>query len=186
LEEKDLNKKDNNLIDFCNGNTNTTETLYKRWSPEFYFISYKYLKNKEDAEDIVADTFEKLLNMPLKKRKQKFIEDGIDLKALLIVVVKNKSLDKIKQKNNRRRILVNIKHLIPTTTKNKVWHHFSDDLVESMLLILPEREQQMFKMTLEGYNRKEIANALNLSLKTVSNSLSSSRSKLKDSIDYFY
>ena len=43
--------------------------------------------------------------MPLEKRKQKFIEEEINLKALLIVIVKNKCLDYIKTTKNRNRII---------------------------------------------------------------------------------
>lgn len=185
MKNQQENNVDSNIAAFCNGNSNAIQSLYKKWSAELFFIAYGYLRNTEDAEDIVADAFEKLLKMPLEKRKQKFLKSGIDLKALLIVVVKNKSLDKIKVINNRRRIIGSIQHLIPRTTKNDVLNHFSDEIVESILLILPERERQMFRMTLQGYSREEIAMAFEVSLKTVSNTLSSSRSRLKEVLDDF-
>lgn len=186
MKDSLVNNIDSITVAFCNGNSDGIESLYRNWSAKLFFIAYKYLRNTEDAEDIVADAFEKLLKMPIQKRKQKFIQDGVDIKALLIVVVKNKSLDKIKVKNNRRRIIGTIQHLIPKTTKNDVWNLFSDEIVESILISLPERERKMFRMKLQGYSREEIAMVFEVSLKTVSNTLSSSRNKLNDLLDDFY
>jgi hypothetical protein len=51
------------------------------------FNCIRYLKSQEEAEDVVADCFEKLLKMSNeRKRQQKFIIDQIDLKSLLIVM----------------------------------------------------------------------------------------------------
>ncbi len=177
--------KKNNLIRFCNGDNEAIVKTYKKWVPELYFIAYKYLRNKEDAEDIVSDSFEKLLQMPLAKRKKKFIEEEINLKALLILVVKNKALDKVKVKNNRLRIMESIRHIMPTVTSNLVWNNISNDLIESLVNFLPEKDQKILKMNMEGYNREEIGKAFNLSLKSVSNSLSYSRKKLKTILDDF-
>lgn len=87
------NTTDPYLISFCNGDNNAITLQYKMWMPELYLIAYRYLKNQEEAEDAVADCFQKLIEMSLEKRKQKFIDDAINLKALLIVVIKNKCLD---------------------------------------------------------------------------------------------
>lgn len=173
------------MINFCNGDNEAIVKTYKKWVPELYFIAYKYLRNKEDAEDIVSDSFEKLLQMPLAKRKKKFIEEEINLKALLILVVKNKALDKVKVKNNRQRIEDSIRHLFPTKTSNLVWNNISNDLIESLVNFLPKKDQKILKMNMEGYNREEIGKAFNLSLKSVSNSLSYSRKKLKAILDDF-
>lgn len=173
------------MINFCNGDNEAIVKTYKKWVPELYFIAYKYLRNKEDAEDIVSDSFEKLLQMPLAKRKKKFIEEEINLKALLILIVKNKALDKVKVKNNRQRIEDSIRHLFPTKTSNLVWNNISNDLIESLVNFLPKKDQKILKMNMEGYNREEIGKAFNLSLKSVSNSLSYSRKKLKAILDDF-
>lgn len=186
MNQKASNKLDISLIAFCNGDAQAMAGIYKKWSAELFFIAYKYLRSKEDSEDIVADAFEKLLKMPIDKRKQKFLETQIDIKALLIVVVKNKSLDKIKVRNNRRKIIDKIQHLLPRTSKNGAWDKFSNEMVESLLVLLPERDCQVFKMMLQGYSREEIATTYNVSLKTVSNILSTSRNTLKELIDDFY
>jgi RNA polymerase sigma-70 factor (ECF subfamily) len=167
------------LISFCEGDNTAIATQYKCWLPELYLIAYRYTKNQEQAEDIVADCFEKLLQMPLEKRKQKFIEEEINLKALLIVIVKNKCLDYLKTTKNRTRIIDGIKSIWSTSTKNSATRIFTEESFETLLKCLPEREQVILKMNLEGYKHEEISEKLQLSEKTISNSLSLSRAKIK-------
>lgn len=175
---------DATVLAFCNGNVDALGTLYTEWSQEFFFIAYKYVRNKEDAYDLVSDTFEKLLKMPITKRNEKFITQGVNLKALLIVAIKNKALDKLKVDSNRKRILGTICHSLPKNAKNDVIHYFSKELTELILSVLPHQEYTIFKMSLEGYSREEIAHQLSLSPKTISNSLSISRNKIKELLEF--
>jgi RNA polymerase sigma factor (sigma-70 family) len=173
------------IISFCNGNNDAIALQFKKWIPEFYVIAYRYLKNQDDAEDVVADCFEKLLQMPLVKRKQKFIGDAINLKALLIVIIKNKCLDQLKTSKNRNRIIDGIKSLWPSSTNNTVKETFSIENFDMMLGCLPEKEQSILKMNLDGFKHSEISEKLNISEKTISNSLSMSRSKIKNMWNVF-
>jgi DNA-directed RNA polymerase specialized sigma24 family protein len=107
-----------NITLFCRGDNAAIGAIYKQWTLKLYVIAYGYLKSQEEAEDVVADCFEKLLLMRFEKRQQKFIEERIDLKAFLIVVVKNKSLDVLKTKNNRNQILDKVKYFMPVLAHN--------------------------------------------------------------------
>lgn len=167
------------LIAFCKGDNTAITTQYKCWLPELYLIAYRYTKNQEQSEDIVGDCFEKLLQMPLEKRKQKFIDGEINLKALLIVIVKNKCLDYIKTTKNRNRIIDGIKSIWSTSSNNTATTIFTNESFETLLKCLPEKEQVILKMNLEGYKHEEISEKLQLSEKSISNSLSLSRAKIK-------
>lgn len=145
-----------------------------------YFIAYKYVRNHEEAEDIVSDTFEKILKLPRQNIKKKIIGDGIEFKVYLTIIVKNKALDKIKVKNNRKRILNDIHFLFPKKYKSNIWNNLYEEILNTAILMLPEKEQKIFKMKIEGCKREEIASAFKLSAKTVSNSISKSRSRLKE------
>lgn len=173
------------LISFCKGDNKSISALYKMWLPHLYLIAYQHLSSKEDAEDVVADCFEKLLSMPIALRKQKFIQDEINLKAFLIVMVKNRCLDKLKIQQNRLRIVDNIKSLFQKNSVNKVLDVFADQSMQQMLSCLPAKEQQILKMKIEGYNRDEISEELAIAPKTVSNSLSLSRSKMERMWKFF-
>lgn len=168
------------LIAFCEGDNAAIAKQYKQWLPELFLIAYRYVKNEVEAEDIVADCFEKLLRLSTEKRKQKFITEQINLKALLIVMVKNKSLDSLKMMKNRNRIIEGIKSLWPLATNNSSKIIFTNENFENLLSCLPEKEQIILKMNMEGYKHQEISQKLNLSEKTISNTLSITRIKIKN------
>ena len=108
----------NDIILFSEGDNTILSIFYLKWKAELYLVAYNYCRNSEDAEDAVSDCFAKLLQTSAEQRKVKFIENSIDMKALLLVMVRNKCLDEIKQKNNRQRIIGSILLIISMTLLN--------------------------------------------------------------------
>jgi RNA polymerase sigma-70 factor (ECF subfamily) len=180
LKNSKLNITNNYIASFCNGDNKAIAVQYKLWLPQLYLIAFRYVKNHEIAEDVVSDCFEKLLIMPPEKRREKFIDEQINLKALLIVMVKNKSLDYIKVTDNRNRIKDGLQWFLNKTTQNKIHEKFSEENFKRLVNCLPNKEQIILKMNLEGYKNEEISKKLQLSEKSISNSLSLSRTKIKN------
>jgi RNA polymerase sigma-70 factor (ECF subfamily) len=168
------------LQQFCKGDNQALSTLYKKWLPELYFVAYRYVKCEQEAEDIVADCFEKIFAMPITKRHKKFIEEEINIKALLLVMVKNKSLDVIKTKNNRGRIVEGIKLFLPIAVFNGAKQTLTDDNFKALLNCLPYKEKQIISLSIEGFSNTEIGKKLNISEKTTANLLSMARKKVKN------
>lgn len=177
-------KTDDNIIfyisSFCDGNNEAIAAQYKLWLPQLYLIAYRYLQNQEKAEDVIADCFEKLLSMSLEKRKEKFMDEQINLKALLIVMVKNRCLDTLKISQNRSRILDNLSDSFSKVSQNNVRDDFAKDNMKMLLACLPEKEQSVMVLYLEGYKHQEISEKLQLTEKSISNLLSLSRRKIKN------
>jgi RNA polymerase sigma factor (sigma-70 family) len=108
------------------------------------------------------------------------MEEGIHIKALLLVMVKNKSLDVVKTKNNRNRIIEGIKSFLPTSVWNGARQSLTEENFKILLDCLPEKEQKIVSLNMEGYTNKEIAHQLELSEKTIANQLAISRKKIKE------
>lgn len=168
------------LQQFCNGENHAFSTLYKAWLPELYLVAYRYVQSQQEAEDVVADCFEKVFAMPIKKRRQKFIEEEINIKALMLVMVKNKSLDVIKTKNTRSRIVDGIKKRLPIEVFNEAKQTLTDDNFKALLNCLPEKEKEILTLSMEGFSNTEIGKQVNLSEKTIANMLSMARKKVKN------
>lgn len=168
------------LQQFCKGENHALSTLYKAWLPELYLVAYRYVQSQQEAEDVVADCFEKVFAMPTKKRHQKFIDEEINIKALLLVMVKNKSLDVIKTKNTRSRIVDGIKKLLPKEVFNGAKQTLTDDNFKALLNCLPEKEKEILTLSIAGFSNTEIGKQVNLSEKTVANMLSMARKKVKN------
>ncbi len=86
-------KSDGQLVaDFIAGDKQALEALFKRYlKPTYYFI-YRYVANKEEAEDVIQETFVKVWKN-LKKFDQKK-----SFKTWVFSIAKNTALDFLKKK----------------------------------------------------------------------------------------
>lgn len=168
------------LQQFCKGDNQALSALYKKWLPELYLVAYRYVQCEQEAEDVVADCFEKIFAMPITKRHQKFIEEDINMKALLLIMVKNKSLDVIKTKKNRNRILEGMKGFLPTISFNNAKQNLTNDNFKELLNCLPKKEKQILSLSIDGFTNAEIGEQFNLSEKTIANLLAMVRKKVKN------
>lgn len=168
------------LLQFCNGNNQALSVVYIAYLPELFLVAYRYVKSEHEAEDVVSDCFEKLFTMSKAKRHQKFIEQEINIKALLLVMVKNKSLDVIKTKNNRSRIVDGIKKFIPIVGFNGIAETITAEDFKLLLACLPEKEKVTLSLSMQGFTNSEIGVKLNVSEKTIANLLSMARKKVKE------
>ena len=153
--------------------------FYNVLVPELYVVAYRYVKSEAEAEDVVADCFEKLLKMPVNIRCKKFVTNKINLKALLLVMVKNQSLDVLKIKKNRSRILEEIKIGLPKLAVNDSKKRLIKDNFTALLICLSEKEKKVLTSVMEGFTKKELAIQMEVSEKTVANLLTNARKKVK-------
>jgi RNA polymerase sigma factor (sigma-70 family) len=167
------------LNPFCKGENQVLANFYNVLVPELFLVAYRYVKSEAEAEDVVADCFEKLLKMPNEIRRQKFIDNKINLKALLFIMVRNQSLDVLKLKKNRLRILEGIKINLPKVATNDSKKTLSKDNFNSLLHCLSKKEKIVLTSVMEGFTKEEIAIQMGLSEKTISNLLTNARKKVK-------
>ena len=104
------------LILFSGGNNDVVSDCYAKWKAELFLVAYHYFRNTHDADDILSECFAKLIELNPNKRKEKFIDNEINVKSLLLVMIKNRCLDEIKQRQNRKRIIGGIMHLFNHTS----------------------------------------------------------------------
>ena len=152
-----------NLHLFCQGDSLALGKLYKELLPELYLVAFSYMKSSQEAEDVVADCFEKLLKMPIEKRQQKFIENQINIRALMILIVKNKCLDNLKTNKNRVRIIDTIKNFLPFATSNLVNNKFANENFHALSECLQDKERMVLKLNIDGFSHQEISDQLNIS-----------------------
>lgn len=168
------------LHNFCKGDNIALSAIYTAWLPELYLVAFRYVQSEHEAEDVVADCFEKLFKMPIEKRKQKFIVEEIKLKALLLVMVKNRSLDILRAKKIRHRFVDGLMNLVPIVGLNVSKQTHAKESFKMLLACLPNKEMEILTLHLEGYTHQEIGIKLKLTEKTISNLLSVARKKVKD------
>ena len=142
----------------------------KEHSGRLFGYCFKFLQNKEDANDIVQDSFKKLWE---NRKKVEFVK----CKSWLFTTAHNAMIN-FKVKKNR---MVSM-DILPEKTSN---HYFTKaletkDILEKVMKGLPPIQKSCILMRdLEGYNYQEIGEVLNLSESQVKVYLFRARKKLK-------
>ncbi|MBD5394906.1 MAG: RNA polymerase sigma factor [Lachnospiraceae bacterium] len=146
--------------------------IYSRQYSTVYRICFSFMKNSADAEDMVQETFLKLIS-----RKKQF-ESPEHEKAWLIVMASNTCKDELRRWKRR---LENIKSLFQQ--ENVVQKE--DDRALEWVMDLPVKYKQVIYLHYyEGYHTSEIAGMLHCSESTVRNQLLRGRRLLKNNSTY--
>ncbi|MBC7000007.1 RNA polymerase sigma factor [Cytophaga sp. FL35] len=159
------------------GDRNSQYQLYELYIDAMYNVGMRFLKIKEDAEDIVQDSFvEAFKNLESFKYESTF---GAWLKRIVI----NKSINHLKLKR------------IPVTPMDEHEFHLSDDAPEEMMEAveiskvklgidkLPDGYRQIINLyLLEGYDHMEIGEVLGISTSTSKSQYHRAKKKLIDII----
>jgi len=152
---------------------------------ELYFrvlvlFATKFSLDKETAEDLVQDVFVKLYEQ---KDRLQFHSS---LKAFLYQSVRNRCIDLIRSSKTRERHHVEIKAGAELEGLNSEELMIQSELEEKIfqsIQQLPEQCQLIFKMNrFEGKKNQEIAEALNISKRTVETQISKALKRLREDI----
>lgn len=146
--------------------------IYLEYAPMLFQFAKKFVSDFF-AEDIVHDVFLKLWD------KQVFLLPDNELRRILYVSVRNACLDHLRRLNMEQEIIDH--RAIQLKLDELDYFESSDelfmrkdimDILMKRIGELPERSQEIFRMSyLEGLKAVEIAERLNLSVRTVENSL---------------
>lgn len=143
------------------------EEIYNRHVDTIYRVCFSFMKNEADTEDIVQETFLKLITS-----KKQFQSESHE-KAWLIVTACNACKDALK---HWRRKVENIDDYPSLEAAVP----FKEDSMLNAVLSLPVKYKDVvYLYYYEGYHTSEIAKILHCSDSTVRNRLSRARNFLK-------
>lgn len=142
----------------------------KAHSNKLYGYAMRFLRNTEDAEDILQDVFEKLwLN-----RKKVEVEKA---KSWMFTTAHNAMLNLI---NRKSRVQLPGDENLPESSKKDVNKFESNQVVDRAVNILPPIQKSIILLRdLEGYTYEEIGEMLSLSSSQVKVYLFRARNKIK-------
>jgi RNA polymerase sigma-70 factor, ECF subfamily len=163
------------------GDEKAFETIFRHYYPHLCLYATQLLKNDSAAEEIVQELFLRVWE----KRKETEIETS--LKNYLFRAVKNHCLNYIKhnkiKRNYSQKILAETESVTPSDnfeTQTELFQKIEESIAE-----LPEKRQEIFRLNRqEGLKYREIADKLNISIKTVETqmglAIKTLREKLRD------
>ncbi|MBN2636875.1 MAG: RNA polymerase sigma-70 factor [Prolixibacteraceae bacterium] len=143
--------------------------LFIRYASRLHKFSYSYLKNKEDAEELIQNVF---LTIWIKRDS---IDASKNIRAFIYKITVNAIYDLIR-KRKIERTFQNQSLLNQTSFEHQTWNSvLKNELQQNVYKLvdhLPEQQQRIFNLSkLEGYTNDEIAIKLGLSKRTVENHL---------------
>ena len=138
-------------------------------------IAYSYTLNKFDAEDVVQEVFIKFY------RAHKTFNNNLDEKYWLIRITINQSLDCIKQRKNKKEVLIGDEYInnLPETSDADEKH---EEIRKCVLSLKDSYKNIIILYYYDDYSIKEIANILKISESNVTTRLSRAKKKLKEII----
>jgi len=169
-----VNEKD--LIEACkHKDRRAQKLLYDKYSPTLFAISRRYIRNREDAEDVLLEGLTKILtNINQYKGSGSF-------EGWMRRIVVNEALMFLRKQHNFN-MTVEISN-VDVKTKISVEDELAAQDILDLLELLPTGYRTIFNLyVLEGYKHREIAELLGISINTSKSQLILAKKRLQSLI----
>ena len=164
------------------GDVDAFDLVYQRYAGKLYAFSLKYLKSKEEAEELVQSVFLKVWE------NQKNLKKDTSFKSYLFTIAYNEICNLFRRRKYQQNFITKIETESWEScgeTEDQIEFQFVLEQVDQIIARLPEKQKTIFlKSRQEGKSTKEIADEFGLSPGTIDNYISESlkfiRTNLKD------
>ncbi len=164
------------------GDVEAFDLVYQRYAGKLYAFSFKYLKSKEEAEELVQSVFLKVWE------NQKKLNKDSSFKSYLFTIAYNEICNLFRRRKYQQSFIdkTMIGNLESSgETEDQIEFQFVLEQIAQIIDKLPEKQRAIFlKSRQDGKSTKEIAEEFGLSRGTVDNYISESlkfiRANLKD------
>ncbi|BAW80972.1 RNA polymerase sigma-70 factor ECF family protein [Candidatus Nitrosoglobus terrae] len=158
------------------GNHTAFTRLVERHAERFYRLAYRYLQHRQEAEDIVQQSFTRLWGQPELWNPAKQVQ----FTTWFYRVIINACLDARKG----RRIWVEVSEEINDTAllpDDRLQKHEEQRVLEREIQALPERQQTALNLCFyEGISNQEAAEIMGIGLKALQSLLIRAKTTLKE------
>jgi RNA polymerase sigma-70 factor (ECF subfamily) len=161
---------DNILISRIRNNSmEAFEVLFNRYKKKLYYFSYKYLKDHSDTEELVQTVFLSLWE------HRKSLDDSLSIKNYIFKSAANNIYNQIKKKVvHDKYVEHSLQRMDPDTnqTLDQIYYKDLKESIDAIIATLPPQQQKIFLLSrYEDLSSKEIAEKLNLSIRTIENQI---------------
>ncbi len=157
--------------------SNAFEELFRATHGPLVRYAVTFTHDQTQASDLVQDVYVRLWE------RRTALDPGRSLKALLYRMVRNLALNRMRDQQNRRDLLMDYSPSIHTEP-NPDAHVEGRDLrrrLEAWIAELPERQREALTLSrFEGMSHDEIADVMDISPRTVNNHLVKALKYLRD------
>ncbi len=165
----------------CEDNTEAFSEIYNRYKGVLFVHSFKMLRDKDEAKDVVQELFTHLW------AKRHELRLNHSLSSYLYSSVRNRVLDIIAHKKVKDRYINSLEPFFKSgvfTTDEYVRSKELQSTIEKEISFLPPKMREVFELSRDAeLSHKEIASKLNISDKTVKKQISKSLNLLRQKLD---
>lgn len=173
---------DDNLFvkELKKGNQLAFTTLYKKYAEQAFSLSFKYLCNKQLAEDAVQNLFMKIW------LKREELEEDKPINRFLFTILRNDLLNILRDSKSNIFVLDDCLELLnyldeDSDASQQEFDREQLDMIRQAVDQLSPQRKKIFTMKASGkYSNQEIADLLNLSVNTIKFQYSQSLKQIKE------
>ena len=162
------------------GNQLAFSIVYKTYAAQTFSLAFKYLLNKELAEDAVQNLFLKLW---LKKEE---IDETKPINRNLFTMLKNDLLNTLRDSKKNIYLLEDCLSMVLELEDNSQNENLKQEqmnIIQQALEQLSPQRRKVFEMKVSGkYSNQEIADKLNLSINTIKFQYSQSLKQIRATV----
>ena len=162
------------------GNQLAFSIVYKTYAAQTFSLAFKYLLNKELAEDAVQTLFLKLW---LKKEE---IDETKPINRYLFTMLKNDLLNTLRDSKKNIYLLEDCLSMVLELEDNSQNENLKQEqmnIIQQALEQLSPQRRKVFEMKVSGkYSNQEIADKLNLSINTIKFQYSQSLKQIRATV----
>ena len=160
------------------GNKHAQQLLFETYADRFYRLMFRYVRNQEDAEDLIMVAFVKIF-----KNIEGFVlNDHGGLEAWMRKIMVNEALMLLRKKHNLN--LTESLNLLDPDHDLPAWQQLEPEDLYNMIVDLPPGYRTVFNLfVVEGYGHVEIAGMLGISENTSRSQLFKAKQLLKKKIE---
>ena len=162
------------------GDVSSFDAVFKKYNKKVFYFALSYLKNKEEAEDVVQEVF-----MNLWKYRDQINEYYVFSKYLFKITFNATCKRFRKQSSDKKHLEEVLKNNSIEDNSTKLDIEYNNLVETTNLLIgkLPSRQKHILLLNIEErLSTEQIAQKLNISKKTVENYLAMAKSSLRKSL----
>lgn len=165
----------NNILSRCRKKDPLAQkALYEKYAPLFYGICLRYMKNKQEAEDVLVESFYRIFS-----KLYQFKDEG-SFEGWMKRIVVNSNLMKIR-KNSNLNLHVDIENAYnikeDATALSDIQYTELINLMDEM----PTGYRTVFNLyVIEGYKHREVAEILGISINTSKSQLILAKKRMQE------
>ena len=180
MNTSNLELRENTLTKLRDGDLASFEEVFNIFQPKLYAFVFRYLKSREDSEEIVQEVFIQIWET------KSNLNEKLSFKSYLFTITKNKIIDYFRRKKIdtlSKNYIQNFTELVHDDTHRDIIYKDFDTTLAKAIEQLPAKRKVIFILSKKfGMSRSEIAKFYNISENTVKNQLQEAINFLKETL----